>query len=202
MQTVKADEVADDALWRWMAAMHARGAYLYSRKNLVLNAACASQFALQVDPDGEVSLGSTSETMDALCSVTWERATFYRNLQTQGAKGGDFIGILCKDLNGDGADGDEACTLCVFLPIDRVKMEAFMEAERKPGKLRLRSIRVIRGLPVFATRKPRQEMDLAFDGFAPARKASPARKAANVLKNVVGRGGKPTSRGDDSFTPV
>ena len=170
MQARDIEELAQDGFWRWMASMHARGAEMRTPRDLILTPACVTQFALQIDPDGELSFGSTMETMDALASVPWTGAVLYRSAK---GKGPSYVGLQASDINGEGADGDDPCEIRVSFPIDGVKVEAFVGAPTMPSRLRLRPLRIRKGQPVFATGDARQEVELKMSGFG-----KPGAKAA------------------------
>ncbi len=192
MAAVKLDDLSEDPFWRWCSTQFAWGARMDTPKDLVLSPVCSTRFALQVDPDGELSFGSVPEDMDGLSGVRWTNAHMIRDLR---GKGTSYVALHAKDVNGEGADGDEPCELRVFFPVDGAKMDAFLEADPKPSKLRLRALRVRRGLPTFASTS-RVELDLKLTNF----EAAPVRQTVGSLTKgavgaLMGKGAKGKAKG-------
>ena len=159
-------EVAKDPFMKWYADMTAWGSHIVETKSktgalkleLLLSGACATGFAIQIDPDGEVALGIPEPDREAFFSVQWERAKLMPDF-----KKASYLVLECPDVATPGGTTSDPVVFRLVMPIEGAKASALAESSMRASKLRLRPMEVRGVRAVMTVGDARVEMPLSFD---------------------------------------
>ena len=150
----------------WYALMHRHGSRfnedrgVVSEKDFVLSPICSARFGINMDEDGELSLGILQEDVEAILSLRWVSGAFVRGL-----RGRNYVILSCFDVTEGwdaGPPGGSGVKHRVFIEVSDAYAAALVEADPQPSTLRLRAMKVSKGLPMLSKSEPRLELPFSY----------------------------------------
>lgn len=142
-------------LLEWYGKLHQWGAR-FSGRDLILSPMIAARFAIGCEDDGVIVLGVQEQDLQAMMSVKWTAAAVIRNHLDR-----DWLALSCDDAGVN--EGEKPFKLRVFLPLAMTLADQFADYGRED--IRIRAMRVIKGVAKVATGEPRATIRFAKKGF-------------------------------------
>lgn len=159
-------DASDHPYLDWYALMHRHGSRfnevrgVVSEKDFVLSPICSARFGINMDEDGELSLGILQQDLAAILSLKWVSGAFVRGLH-----GKNFVILSCFDVTEgwpDGPPGGSGVKHRIFIEISDAYADALVKADPQPATLRLRAMKVSKGLPMLSKGEPKMELPFSY----------------------------------------
>lgn len=165
--TRKSSRDSDHPYLDWYALMYRHGSRFHevrgvsSDRDFILSPISSGRFAVNMDDDGELSLGVLQEDLPAILSLQWRSAAFARGLH-----GSNYIILSCPDVTEgwpEGPPGGSGVDHRVFIQVSETYADALVKADPQPGTLRIRAMMVSgKNLPLLSKGEPRREIPFSY----------------------------------------
>lgn len=163
----KTSRDSDHPYLDWYALMYRNGSRFHEERNVVserdfiLSPVASARFGLNMDPDGELSLGILQDDLAAILSLQWRSAAFARGL-----RGKNYVILSCPDVTDgwpDGPPGGSGVDHRIFIQVSEAYADALIEADPQPSVLRLRAMMLTaRNVALLSKGEPRRELPFSY----------------------------------------